>query len=92
MAADLGLATPGPTNYSGPGAPQALSVPVALSKLGSLVGEAGAALHIDLRLPPTHAHAPPAARVLCFCMGMEEECGEWASEGGSVAALARVWS
>lgn len=66
-------------------------MPVALSKLGGVVGDAGGVvLHVDVRAPvagtaiPTRA--PPAARALCFVMVMDEE---WPADSGAVTALAR---
>jgi hypothetical protein len=59
-------------------------VPLALSRLGSVVGEAGGVvLHIDVRPPPASA-ASPGARGLCFSMAVEE----WPSDSAAVAALA----
>uniref|UniRef100_A0A7S3R0G2 Uncharacterized protein n=1 Tax=Dunaliella tertiolecta TaxID=3047 RepID=A0A7S3R0G2_DUNTE len=80
-----------PTGVGGPGSSQALRVPVALSKLGGMVGDAGGVvLHVDVRGPlagsATPACAPPAARGLCFLMVMDEE---WPADSSAVRALAR---
>lgn len=60
----------------GPSSSLPLCVPVALSKLGAVVGDAGAvALHVDVRAPVSvPVAAPPAERGLCFMMVMEEWC------------------